>query len=115
MKRTRFWVLLIACLLLISLGISVYIYTAGQQGVTARIILKGEVYREIDLSRVREAYDIRIETELGVNTIHVAPGEISVSSADCPDQICVLQGTAAPIACLPHELIIELVDDSLDG
>ena len=59
---------------------------------TARISLDGEVYEEIDLNAVAMPYDIRIETELGYNIVHVEHGAISVSEADCPDQVCVHQG-----------------------
>lgn len=80
---------------------------------TARIALDGELYDEIDLDAVALPYDITIETEEGYNIIHVEHGQISVSEADCPDQICVRQGAISdsiiPIACLPHRLVIEIV------
>lgn len=81
----------------------------------ARISLDGELYEEIDLNAVALPYDIRIETELGYNIVHVEHGAISVTEADCPDQVCVRQGKISgsliPIACLPHRLIIEIVGD----
>ena len=47
----------------------------------------------------------------GENIITVADGEVFVSHADCPDQICVqhgpLQKTGGPIICLPNRLTIE--------
>lgn len=54
--------------------------------------MDGELYEEIDLMAVALPYDIRIETERGYNIVHVEHGAISVSEADCPDQICVRQG-----------------------
>ena len=51
---------------------------------TARISLDGEVYEEIDLNAVAMPYDIRIETELGYNIVHVEHGAISVSEAGLP-------------------------------
>lgn len=47
------------------------------------------------------------------NTILVKDGEICVSAAECPDQICVNMGklySDAPIVCLPHHLIIRFAD-----
>ena len=43
--------------------------------------------------------------------VTVAGGEVFVSQADCPDQVCVLHGplrrTGGPIVCLPNRLSIE--------
>lgn len=84
-------------------------------GRMARISLDSEVYEEIDLNAVVLPYDITIETELGYNIIHVEHGAISVTEADCPDQICVHQGkitgSMVPIACLPHRLVIEILGE----
>lgn len=98
------------------LGVGAFLLLSGTDtgGRTARISLDGELYEEIDLNAVALPYDIRIETELGYNVIHVEHGAISVSEADCPDQICVHQGkitgSMVPIACLPHRLVIEIVE-----
>ena len=88
---------------------------------TARISLDGEVYEEIDLNAVAMPYDIRIETELGYNIVHVEHGAISVSEADCPDQVCVDQGWISdgtvPVVCLPNRLVIQIEGggDGLDS
>ena len=46
------------------------------------------------------------------NHIRIENEHISVTGADCPDKICMQTGTiSAPgeiIACLPHQLIIEI-------
>ena len=46
------------------------------------------------------------------NHIRIENEHISVTDADCPDKICIQTGTiSAPgeiIACLPHQLIIEI-------
>ena len=48
-------------------------------------------------------------------------GRIRIAEADCPDQVCVNQGWISngtvPIICLPHRLMIEIVDGGggLDG
>ena len=48
----------------------------------------------------------------GENTIHIEGESISVTHADCPDQVCVRTGRAEKkgdvIACLPHKLLIEV-------
>lgn len=46
------------------------------------------------------------------NVIDIKDGKVSVTSATCPDQICVQQGEISEkgetIVCLPHKLVIEI-------
>lgn len=84
-----------------------------QNQYTAYIYVNGDLYETIPLSRVTEEYTLTISaSDGGYNTILVQPNAISITSADCPDQICVKQGTITnsllPITCLPHGVVIEL-------
>jgi len=93
----------------------------GADAHIARITRDGVLLEEIDLDKVDEPYSFTVEDESGSNTILAERGRIRVSEADCPDRICVNQGyisdSAAPIVCLPHKLIIEIVGGGgeLDG
>lgn len=53
-----------------------------------------------------------LSAEGGSNTVTVRPGEIAITAADCPDQICVDTGyihdSLLPITCLPHKLVIQV-------
>ena len=113
-RKTKFWIVLFSALVVLGGGAFLLLRGADTGARTARISLDGEVYEEIDLNAVALPYDIRIETELGYNIVHVEHGAISVSEADCPDQVCVHQGritgSMVPIACLPHRLVIEIVE-----
>lgn len=65
-----------------------------------------ELYR-IDLSLVTESYTIPLDG----NTILVEHGKISMQSAECPDKLCVHQGTIRTngrIVCLPNHVLIEI-------
>lgn len=102
-------------LLLISLScIVIYIrHTDSMQGYTAYIYQNGNLLKTIDLSMVTEEYTFTVTaTDGGTNTILVQPGGICITQADCPDLICVHQGSIRnsllPITCLPHGLVIEL-------
>ena len=59
---------------------------------------------------------IEITTAEGRNIVEIQDHRIRVKDADCPDQTCVrmgwLTGSAAPIVCLPHHLVIEFTDDT---
>lgn len=89
-------------------------------GVVAVITVDGEVRERIDLTKVRESHDLIIGTAYGKNIVHVEQGAISVTDADCPDRICVSMGRLTtdgglPIICMPHRLMIEIEDGTLDG
>lgn len=117
-KKSWIWVLVFAVIVLAGVAATVGIARGG--GVVAVITVDGEVVERINLSKVRESRDIVIETAYGSNTVHVEPGAISVTEADCPDHICVLMGRLTtdggmPIICMPHRLMIEIEDDGLDG
>lgn len=93
----------------------------GADAPVARITRDGVLLEEIDLQKVDEPYSFSLEDASGINTVQVERGRIRVSEADCPDQVCVNQGWitdgTAPIVCLPHKLMIEIVNGGggLDG
>lgn len=93
----------------------------GTPSPTARISRDGVLLEEINLDQVDAPQSFVLEDESGSNTVTVEKGRIRISAADCPDQICVKQGWisggTAPIVCLPHKLMIEIVNGGgdLDG
>ena len=113
--KTRTWILLIAGLLLVCVGAS--LWTARRTpGLTAGIYVNDVCVRRVDLNRVKTPERFVVEGNGGSNTILIEPGRICVESADCLDQICVMEGWLPgfpmPIVCLPHGLIIQLEEDS---
>ncbi len=48
----------------------------------------------------------------GENTVMIENGEVSVSSANCPDKICVshrkISKDGEVIVCLPHKLVVSV-------
>ena len=78
-------------------------------GKYAKIYYSGKLYKTIDLSEVKSEYTIDID---GKNTVLVSHGEICMHDANCPDKLCVKQGTISngdvPIVCLPNEIIIKI-------
>lgn len=103
---------LLAGMLIILLGAAL-LFSSQRGGRIARIYQDGVCIDSIDLSAVREPYSFDIVDADGhQNTVEVAPGRIRVSSANCPDQVCVdtgwLSGGVKPIVCLPAKLTIQL-------
>ena len=89
-------------------------FDGTRKGMIAAIYLDGVLVRRVDLDGVTEEEHYRVESHGGFNDILIQPGRICVASADCPDQICVLEGWLPefelPIVCLPHDLLIEIED-----
>ena len=110
MKSNKFWIIILAAVLLISL-ITAFALRQKPANI-ARITLDGEVIEVLDLSAVTEPYSFVVESLTESNVISVENGRIRVSDATCPDKACVHQGWisggSTPIVCLPHKLIIEL-------
>lgn len=115
LKSTKFWIAVIAALLVVSAAAAYALSSAAGGARSARVYLDGELLRTIDLDRVRESDRFTVEDGGGgVNVVEVEPGRIRVSEANCPDGVCVRRGWssdgAAPIVCLPHRLVIEVTD-----
>ncbi|NLL45482.1 MAG: NusG domain II-containing protein [Clostridiales bacterium] len=94
---------------------AVWILIAGsikQDELLAEIYVEGRLVHTVDLSEVTESYTINLPH----NTILVEPGQISMSSADCPDQLCVRQGVIKsgiyPIICLPNKVEVRIARES---
>jgi hypothetical protein len=115
--KNLLWVLLFAVIVLG--GVLVYRSLGKGEGTVAVVSVDGEVLERIDLSKVRTPYDIPVTTPYGNNTVHVEPGAISVTEADCPDHVCIYQGrltgSGIPIICMPHRLVIEIEGGDIDA
>ena len=112
MKSTKFWITLVAGLLILGAAAAVIVWKLSPGGTVAEISQNGTVIRTIRLDRVTQAETFTVEGPAGSNTIEVEPGRIRVRAADCPDQVCVHQGWLSdgvtPIVCLPNKLVISL-------
>ena len=118
MKSTKFWVILIAAVLAVSLAASLLVLR-GRGGACACVYQDGRLTRTVDLSQVSEPFTFTVDGPAGTNTVQVEPGRIRVAAADCPDQVCVHQGWisagAVPIVCLPNQLVIQIEDSPPDS
>ena len=112
--KTRTWIILIVIFTLAAAAVSAWIMLSRKHSGVAEILQDGKVIRTIDLRTVTESYSFEVTSEKGSNTILVEPGRICVQDADCKDHTCVKMGWLAdqptPIVCLPHKLVIRLVD-----
>lgn len=112
MKRTKFWVILITAVLLLSAAASVYVFRAHISGGVVGVYHHGELIEKIHLDTVTTPYTFTVGDEDQYNVVSVERGRICVSEASCPDHICMKTGWisdgAVPIVCLPNELVIKV-------
>ncbi len=89
------------------LGVSFYFRGKGKEAV---VYCDGEEIHRLEL--VNETHLTLEYSEGQENVIAIKDRKVSVTSADCPDQICVKQGAISEkgetIVCLPHKLVIEI-------
>ena len=91
-------------------------------GTYALIYQDNVLLHKIDLAETAESLDFTIEYTsdeiTGYNTIYVENGSIGIVDADCPDKVCQHMGMTSsanfPITCLPHKLVIQIVDNLED-
>lgn len=116
MKKTSKIAILLSAILInlcIFSILSLYFLPKQNRLYIAHIYVDGNLYESIPLYDVASPYSFTITTTDGhYNEIHVEQGSIRISSADCPDLLCVKQGPITnnllPITCLPHRLVIKL-------
>ena len=89
-----------------------HLINSQSTGLVLRISQNGEVIRTLPLDQdVTET----ITGDLGTNTIVIKDHSARVESADCDNQVCVhspaIQSPGETIACLPHRLILEIVQE----
>ena len=69
--------------------------------------------RETARYALSEDRTVRIEGEGGYNLLVIAGGEVYLSEADCPTQLCMKTGkiryAGQSIVCLPHKVAVRIV------
>ena len=88
-----------------------------QAGGPYAVVQNTEGFREA-LPLGRDA-SVIVTSSRGTNVVEVSGGRVRVSSSDCANQVCVDAGWASEagqtITCLPHQLVVQVVDDPSDA
>lgn len=104
--KTKFWIALIAAVLIACTGLSLWLLWPGEDAAYAEVWSEGKLLHTLDLSVDRE---LTVQTARGTNVVTVKDGKIAVTQADCPDHYCMDRGFCAggtQIVCLPNRLVI---------
>ena len=108
----RLWLILLAGILVLCVAAILVMHVTRQPGAYVRISQDGEVVHKFPLNEDRTIpYDT---VSGGHNVVTISGGQVTVSEANCPDQICVrhapIQTTGdTPIVCLPNRLVVEII------
>ena len=108
--KQKHWILIFAAIIAVCLAVWLLPRSGGGE---ALVYQDGTLLYTLDL---RQNRTLTVTGPAGENAITVAGGEVFVSHADCPDQVCVkhgpLQKTGGPIVCLPNRLTIEWAEEN---
>lgn len=110
MKKNDFILIisvLVICILIIT-GVRLIRHTGKHVSISCDGSVVGSYPLDSD-SQLNIPYD-----RGGYNIITIKDNKVSVSDSDCPDKICVnhppISLTDETIVCLPHKLVIKIVD-----
>lgn len=107
------WILLAVFLLAGLLCLAVLKFT-GQSGSYVKATVEGEEIGIYDLSK-DQVIDLPFENHDYSNQMVIKDGRVSMQEANCADKICVnhqpISKDGETIVCLPHKLVLEIVDD----
>ena len=114
--KTKTWILILAALLLVSIGMSVWILLPGQAADRVEIWSEGELKYTLSLYVDQT---LTITTATGSNTVTIKNGAVAVTEASCPDHYCMQRGfcqSGTDIVCLPNRLVIRFLGkQKIDG
>ena len=101
--------ILFLCILALSGWIWLAVHFLSGKG--AKVVITDAEHTRITLS-LDEDTEQRIDSGDGWNLVRIRDGQVSVSAADCPEQLCVrhspIDTAGETIICLPHKLTVEV-------
>lgn len=97
-------------------------FAVKKDGSYAVIKVDGNVIKTLDLNSGETTIEVN-GYQGGVNKVVINDRKVSMTEADCPDELCVKTGKISrvgeTIVCLPHRVVVEIKgspdDDSIDS
>ena len=116
MLKTRTWIILLAAVLAVSIGLSLWLLGGTEEADQVQIWSRGEKLHTLSLAKDQT---LTVRSEQGTNVITIRNGKVAVTEADCPDHYCMRRGWCAggtDIVCLPNGLVIKFLGrQQVDG
>lgn len=108
------YVIIITLIVVSLLSSGIIIYSSAKNKYESQYIeisVGGNLYKKIPFnSSVEETIDVK--TDLGENVIRISKGYVQILDADCPDKVCIRDGSISKpgqsLVCLPHKLVVEI-------
>ena len=97
-------------------------FAVKKDGSYAVIKVDGNEIKTLDLNSGETTIEVN-GYQGGVNKVVINDGKVSMTEADCPDELCVKTGKISrvgeTIVCLPHRVVVEIKgsqdDDSIES
>lgn len=104
-------VILIFVILLAAAAGFLFLSAAKQDGEKVVVTVDG---KEVWTGSLSEDAEYTVKSKNGTNVVRIHNKKVSVSEADCRDQICrkhkAIDKTGETIVCLPHKVVVEVKD-----
>ena len=108
------YVVIISLLVISLLSSGIIVYSSAKnkyQSQYVEISIKGDLYKKISFnSNTEETIDLK--TDLGENVVRISKGFVQILEADCPDKVCVKDGSISKpgqsLVCLPNKVVVEI-------
>jgi hypothetical protein len=114
MKLKPLDIVVIVALVFITLGSSAAAFINSNKSYNNKYVeieVKGKLYKKLPLDNSGNER-IQIDTDLGSNTIEITNGKVRILDADCPDKICIQDGSISKpgdiLVCLPHKVVVNI-------
>jgi hypothetical protein len=114
MKLKPLDIVVIVVLVFITLGSSAAAFINSNKSYNNKYVeieVKGKLYKKLPLDNSSNER-IQIDTDLGSNTIEIINGKVRILDADCPDKICIQDGSISKpgdiLVCLPHKVVVSI-------
>lgn len=106
---TKADLILMAAIVIIGLGISIFLAAGSHQGNKVEITKDGKLWGTYSLDG---EHKITIRDGKELNVVKISGGNVTMESANCKNQVCVhhspVSRTGESIVCLPHKIVVSI-------
>ena len=106
---TKADLILMAAIVIIGLGISIFLAAGSHQGNKVEITKDGKLWGTYSLDG---EHKITIRDGKERNVVKISGGKVTMESANCKNQVCVhhspVARTGESIVCLPHKIVVSI-------
>lgn len=121
-RLKRDTILVLSMVIIAAAAFLIINFAVKKDGSYAVIKVDGNVIKTLDLNSGETTIEVN-GYQGGVNKVVINDGKVSMTEADCPDELCVKTGKISrvgeTIVCLPHRVVVEIKgsqdDDSIDS